>query len=143
VHVTCPYPQPAESSPYLTTHHLKIHHIIIITSKPGSPKWSLSLRFRQQTPVYTTAAAHDSTADANSPQVGWHLITHTNGTFPQSLTNTGIPSAASMRKKGIRNATVNNWRQEHCNIFFIPHCTTYSDSLSVILLNGFLTVCWM
>ena len=49
---TCPYPQPAQSSPYPTSHFLKIHLNIILTSMPGSLKQSLSFRFPHQNPVY-------------------------------------------------------------------------------------------
>ena len=52
VPATCPYPQPARSSPYPTSHFLKIPLNIIFHSTPGSPKWSLSLRFPHQNPVY-------------------------------------------------------------------------------------------
>jgi len=35
-----------------TYHYLKIHPNIILPLKPGSPKWSLSLGFPYQNPVY-------------------------------------------------------------------------------------------
>ena len=50
---TCPYHEPARSSPYPrpTSHFLKIYLNIIIPSTPGFPQWSLSLRFPHQNPV--------------------------------------------------------------------------------------------
>ena len=48
VPATCPYPEPAWSSPYL--HFLKIHLNIILPSKTGS----LSLGFPHQYPVYSS-----------------------------------------------------------------------------------------
>ena len=41
-----------------TFHFLKIHRNIILPSKPGSPKWSLSLRFPHQNPVYASSLPH-------------------------------------------------------------------------------------
>ena len=48
---------------------------------------SFSLRFRQQTTVYTSPEGHENTADVKRVQVGWHLIPHTNDTLPLILTN--------------------------------------------------------
>ena len=41
-----------------TSHFLKIHLNIILSSMPGSPKWSLSLRFPHQNPVYASPLPH-------------------------------------------------------------------------------------
>jgi len=41
-----------------TSHFLKIHFNITLPSTPGSSKWSLSLRFSHQNPVYTSPLPH-------------------------------------------------------------------------------------
>ena len=40
------------------SHFLKIHLNIILPFTPGSPKWSLSLRFSHQSPVYASHLPH-------------------------------------------------------------------------------------
>jgi len=40
------------------SHFLKIHLNIILPSTPGSPKWSLSLSFPHQNPVWTSPLPH-------------------------------------------------------------------------------------
>ena len=46
------YPEPARSSPHPTSHFLKLHLNIILSSTPGSPNWPLSFRFPHQNPVH-------------------------------------------------------------------------------------------
>ena len=55
---TCLYPEPALSSPYPVSHFLSIHLNIILPFTPWSPKWSLSLRFPHQNPVYASPLPH-------------------------------------------------------------------------------------
>jgi hypothetical protein len=50
VPATCPYLEPAQSSPCLQSHFLKSHLIIILPSMSGSYRWSLSLRFPHKIP---------------------------------------------------------------------------------------------
>ena len=55
---TCPNPESDQSSPWPPDYYLKIHLNFILPSKPGSPKWSLSLRFPHQNPVYLSPLPH-------------------------------------------------------------------------------------
>jgi hypothetical protein len=53
VSAPCLYPEPDRSCPCPHTPFLKMHLNIIIPCTPGSPKWSLSLRFSPQKPCIT------------------------------------------------------------------------------------------
>ena len=66
-----------------TYHFLKIHLNIILPFTPGSPKWSLSLRFPQQNPVYASPLPHtrymprpsNSSRFDHSKNIGWGVQT--------------------------------------------------------------------
>jgi hypothetical protein len=50
VPANCPCLETGQSSPCPTSHFLKFHLNIVLSSTPGSPKWSLSLMFPHQKP---------------------------------------------------------------------------------------------
>ena len=51
VPANCPYTEPTLSSPYSSSHFLKIYFNIILPFTPWFPKSSLSLRFPTQNPL--------------------------------------------------------------------------------------------
>jgi len=81
----CPPPVPilSQLDPVYapTSHFLKIHHNIILPSTPGSPKWSLSLRFPYLNPVYVSPLPHMRYMDRPSHSsrfyhpnnIGWEI----------------------------------------------------------------------
>jgi hypothetical protein len=56
--VTCPCPEPDQSSPCPPFHFLKIHLNINILSTTGPSKWTLFVRFPHPNPVYTSPIPH-------------------------------------------------------------------------------------
>ena len=73
VPATCPYPEPARSSPHSYIPLLKIHLNIILPSKPVSPKWSLSFRFPHQNPVYASPVSYTHYMPRPSHSRFYHL----------------------------------------------------------------------
>jgi len=61
-----------------------VNAVIISILTPGRSRHNPS---DDGTAVHSNTERHDSTADVSTAKVRWHLITHTNGTFSQSLTN--------------------------------------------------------
>jgi hypothetical protein len=68
---TCLYPEPAQSSPYPTSHFLKIHLNIILPSTPGYPQWSLSFRLTHQNPIH---APLSSPSTLHAPLISFFSI---------------------------------------------------------------------
>ena len=53
-HLNSPYPDPAQSTPRPSSHSLKIHFNIILSSTHRYSKWTDSLRFPNDKPVWTS-----------------------------------------------------------------------------------------
>jgi len=70
---TSPYPEPAGSSPYSHIPLPEIHLNIILPSKPGSLKRSLSLMFPHQNPVYAALLPHTRYIPGPSTRI-YHTI---------------------------------------------------------------------
>jgi hypothetical protein len=81
---TCPYPDPDQCSLCLLTHFLKIHFNIILTSTPGSPKWSCSLRSCYQNPVCNSPLPHTEQF-SRYPDTKLNIPNDTNLQHTQSL----------------------------------------------------------
>ena len=58
VPATCPYPEPARSSPYPHIPLPEDPFYVTLPSTPGCPKWSLTLRFPHQNPVDASPISH-------------------------------------------------------------------------------------
>jgi len=56
-HLSVPWASSIQSI-HPTSHFLKPHRNIILPSTPGSPKWSLYLRFPNQNPAYASPLSH-------------------------------------------------------------------------------------
>jgi len=65
VPTTCTCPESERCSPFPISHFLKIHLNIILPFKPGSSKWSFSVRFPHQNPAYTSIIPTHATCSSH------------------------------------------------------------------------------
>ena len=125
VPVTCANSEPDQSSPcpHPPPHFVKIHLNIILPSTPGSSKWSVSLRFLYQNPVYTCPLLHTYYMPHASyfslflcslvplrpkyfPQ--HHILTHPQPTFLPQCERPGLTPIQNSRK---------NYSSEYPNLY--------------------------
>ena len=72
--VAPPHSEPDQSSPCPSSNIPRIHLNFILPSNHGSSKWSLSLRFPHQNPVYTSQTLHTPLLSPISATCPAHLI---------------------------------------------------------------------
>jgi hypothetical protein len=118
--VSCPYPEPARSSPYP---HIPLHLNIILLSEPGSCKWSLSFRFPHQSPLYASSRLHSRYMSCPS----------TNYITEQKFT-----AVADTISKGILAGSVyDDWYRVLLTFIIHIHCTNLLSLSFVVIARAF------
>ena len=111
-----------------------------------TPERSIKAPSDDGTVVQSNTERHDNIADANTAEVGWHLITHTNGTFPQSLTNYQLKAECgntfNCQHDKVRNQECLCKKLQTGILQYFLHSSLHDikvTSLTIILLKGFMT----
>ena len=128
----CPIPSRIDPVHAPTFHFLMIHLNIILIPTPGSPKWSPSLRFRHQNPVYTSPLPHRATCPAN---LILNFITRTiAGKQHRSIRSSlfsflHFPVTSSLLGPNIRlNTLLSNTFSLRCSLNVSHHFTTIHNN---------------